>query len=851
MKTKKLLSGVAAAALVAIPTTFMPTSEGWAQVGNITVTTRKREENLQDVPISVNVFGFEAIQRKGIESLGDITRLTAGVVLNQGGGFAPQDIQINIRGLQPTRGRQNAAVILDGVDLSSENIETAGGSLVLNPRLFDVERVEVVKGPQMTLYGRSAFNGAISYITRKPSMDGFEARVSGDFGTHGQVEVTGRVAAPVVEDILAVSINGGFWQHNGFYRNSITDERVGQQEGWGVSGAALFEPTDTLSFTARLEYSDEEFSEFARAASRANVINGTIPANALIDPDGAGPLTPVISAGSVGAASAVLGIPFGTFPIVVGTFPDASALTVTITEDPETGPASAGGTQPPGTDRQNFRAQLNGDWDLGFGTLSSITHFGEVESRSKFDTAIDGSCFVSFYCTIADFQTENKLFSQELRLAGETGAFNWLVGGLFWDEEVTQVTRSISAFNTTFIPPFTLLFTPPGSTAYLANVPSPERFWNRKTKHYSVFGSGTLTLFDQLSATFEARYTWEDLDAIGPSGFGLALAPIFSPFSGVDILGSSSDNYFTPKGTLEWNLSDYLSACGCDDFLLYGSVARAIKAAGISFLGGGGAGGFDPSDSFEQEKMLAYEIGAKSTWFDNQLVVNMAGFFLDFSDKQVATQVIIPTTGLLGTRTVNASAAEVWGLEFDSTWAPQQEVLGGNWTFGASYAWIDATYTEFDTLSGSLGNVTRAGNCTVIATPAGQTTCSLDLSGNRLEETPEHSFVGSVNFTRPIGGGGLSAFIETDVIYQGERWEDEFNRVKFQSYTLVDLRAGLTGENWQIVAYADNLLNDDTVKAGLNTTDFSTFIPPAILANQASLALPNKRQVGVRASVDF
>lgn len=119
---------------------FALSTEAWSQVAEIIVTTRKREENLQEIPVAVQAVGAEDIERRGLTSLDDIIRQSPSMILDQG--FAPQDQRITIRGLAPTRGRQNVAVLVDDIDVSSESIGTLGGSLLINPQLFDLERVE-------------------------------------------------------------------------------------------------------------------------------------------------------------------------------------------------------------------------------------------------------------------------------------------------------------------------------------------------------------------------------------------------------------------------------------------------------------------------------------------------------------------------------------------------------------------------------------------------------------------------------------------------------------------------------------------------------------------------------------
>lgn len=165
--------GAAGLAVLALST------ESWA-VDEIIVTTRKREENLQEVPVVVNAITAEEIAQLGIKDTEDVARHDSGVIFDKG--FAAQDTRITIRGLAPSRGRQNVAVLVDDIDIANQAMQTNGGGLLINPRLFDAERIEVVKGPQNALYGRTAFAGAINYITRKPG-DVFEGRVALDVGS--------------------------------------------------------------------------------------------------------------------------------------------------------------------------------------------------------------------------------------------------------------------------------------------------------------------------------------------------------------------------------------------------------------------------------------------------------------------------------------------------------------------------------------------------------------------------------------------------------------------------------------------------------------------------------------------
>jgi outer membrane receptor protein involved in Fe transport len=166
-RNRDIAIGVAAA--LAAGLVQAQTASPQATIKEITVLARRRAEDLQQVPLAVTAITAEQIARSGIRDVVDAVRYDTSASFYQN--FSPRDTRIVIRGLSPTRGRPNVASLVDGIDISSEAVGTAGGSLLINPRLLDVERIEIIKGPQSALYGRSAFAGAVQYITRNPGED--------------------------------------------------------------------------------------------------------------------------------------------------------------------------------------------------------------------------------------------------------------------------------------------------------------------------------------------------------------------------------------------------------------------------------------------------------------------------------------------------------------------------------------------------------------------------------------------------------------------------------------------------------------------------------------------------------
>ena len=166
-----------------------------AQIDEIIVTTRKTEESLQSVPVAVTALTRDFFEKQGVSTTADVVKMVPGVNFDQA--FSAADTRISIRGINSERGRASVAVLVDGIDVSGENITSGGGSSLLNTRLLDLERVEVLKGPHSALYGRTAFAGAINYLTRKPSMDDFEINTYGDVADFGTYDIRGSISGPL------------------------------------------------------------------------------------------------------------------------------------------------------------------------------------------------------------------------------------------------------------------------------------------------------------------------------------------------------------------------------------------------------------------------------------------------------------------------------------------------------------------------------------------------------------------------------------------------------------------------------------------------------------------------------
>lgn len=286
------------------------------------------------------------------------------------------------------------------------------------------------------------------------------------------------------------------------------------------------------------------------------------------------------------------------------------------------------------------------------------------------------------------------------------------------------------------------------------------------------------------------------------------------------------------------------------DAMVYASVAEAKKPGGTTTLNTSGllsVGNTLFTQIYLPEKMLVYELGAKSEWLENRLQINAAGYYQDFSDKQVPSTIIVttgPGTGLPQSGITNISA-RVWGFEFETVL-----VVNENLTTSFGYTLLDPKYTDGIT-SASAANIALAGNCTVVTFSNGARQCRLDLSGKQMENAPKHSVILGGQYKQPVATD-LDWFVEADARYQDKRFTDFYNRAWFGSYWNVDLRTGVSAEAWEVTAYVNNLFNNDTIKTGISSSNFNTgFIGSGTLFNGFLANLPDKRQFGIRANYRF
>jgi outer membrane receptor protein involved in Fe transport len=535
-----------------------------AGLDEVVVTARKREETLIDVPLAVTAIGADALQREGIKDIEGVIDRDPSLGFDRG--IAPYDTRIVIRGLSPTRGRPNVATLVDGIDVSSEAIGVAGGSLLINPRLVDIERIEIVKGPQSALYGRSAFAGAISYITKDPD-DEVSGDVSAEYADNNEYELKAGVSLPF-SDTLGMRLNGYKFDDEGFYK-STRGQKVGGGDGMGGSLSIKWQPTDAYSLKFRTEYADDHYAPPAQAFVP---FNGTtlVPSAAsscrtysIANPAGGTPLVgtgPVLDA-SCQFVDANAALPANTINIVrvfetnagnLGTYDDMNVLSyrgqmvrgggLRVTYNPDWTRSTDGVTAPDfiGTDRQVLRLSAVQEYQASFGTFSSLTGYTKADVDTDFD--FDKTDRTAIQQTIKTYGVTEQ-FSQELRFTSDfDGPLQFIAGAQYWTERADQFDRNIAVFGSgtacTLLvagppgtPPRCAQFLgPPGGAAFTSTnvsqymddvdrlrVPSLVR---RFVDHQSLYFEFEWQIADTLALIGEARYVDEDNKVSGPTTAG-------------------------------------------------------------------------------------------------------------------------------------------------------------------------------------------------------------------------------------------------------------------------------------------------------------------------------------------
>ncbi len=811
---------VAIAALLLL----MPTSRAPADpLEEVLVTARKIEESADRVSASIAVIDRKQLDERGVRELPDVLRIVPGLSYEFGGW--PTDQRASVRGLQSERGRPSVAVLIDGLDLSSENLYVFGGGATLNTRLLDVERVEVVKGPQTVLYGRNAFGGAINYISRRPNHDNFNLDLRGDVGDAERADFEVGLGGPLPDERFAWRVFVASHEVDGYYENPRTGGLLGASESMAGSLALSVKPNDALAIVGRYQYSDDAATQPPQVYIAPNV---RVPVPGAT-------LTPMGAPCPIGNVATPCGR--GVFDGVIAA--DERQLQLS--------PNQLTGDDFPGYNAEQEFASLRLDWDTNLGTLTVLAGW----LRSDSDSYLDGD-FADYAPTLPPPNVQvgfasRELFaaehaSQELRYAWEHGPWSGLLGALHYDE--TYRLLNLDEFyllNPNSPLRFPSAQFPNGINARLRATPAFPLTVTRDTRHWSAFFRIGYRLSDAWQLTLAGRHS-DDTITYSQNGFTRQNVSLFNqvPACPAPPMGSSNcgiaaqvdSTEFTPQVTIEHVARDLLGGA-LDSIVTYVSYGEAFKPAGYNT---NEITSYD-GQRYDPEQLEAWELGARSVWLERRLRLNGALFYQDYSDQQVGTQrlppgVVIPVSGI-----TNAAKVESYGAELEAKFQATP-----NLDLALGYAWTRARFVDF--VYGADGRVASTQQ------QAESQTLNGNFSGNEVGRNAPHSANAAARYQFAAPWSKARWVIEADAQYRSRRFVDEANLAELPSYTLTNVRAGLEAERWSVLLYVDNVLDEDAIQTAQRYIDVGT--PDNFVPRRSYLALlPKPRTWGVRFAYDL
>ena len=765
IKKKTILAGV-----TAILASIFAVSPGVAQAQDaleeIIVTAQKRAESIQDVPISMraltggDITAFDIGSSEGIADF--IPNIQA--VANDSGGH----LNFYIRGIGTTNFHLNTINSV-GVYLDDAAINNTTS---MQFALFDIERVEVLRGPQNSLFGKNTTAGAITYISRKPQLDeDMKGHLDVTYGARDRIDVEaafGMAVGPTAAfRVAAKTQNSGAWIENLNLGNSL-----GEREMHAGRASILWQPFDAMEINANVHIG------INRGGNRPYAIAGSRdPAN---------------------LASTCPGWPFE--------FIDDILFSPTCVDAGGFAPAPYGKSNASNPNLRNdtdtWGAVIKVDWDFQFATLTSISAFENADLTRSEDLDDGPDVLFGFFQ-----QTDVNQWSQEFRLTSNADQrFRWILG-VYWFFEESADTTVVSFPFTAFTAPGTPA--PPGSPVFY-----PSTHYFQDDTALSIYGQAEWDFTDKLKLTVGLRGTWEEKEAINyaqrPNFTGilqrflLGIPPaLANPLTHDFDEGGVKDGTFLLTGLLDadkainspnrfgenwrnWGGRVALDYQWNEDLLLYASASRGFKGGGFSVAAFQSFVAL-PGLAVDPEILVTYEIGFKSDWDTafGHVQFNTAAFWNNWKNQQVFSIFGGDSIPELAGQTLPILAGvpetESYGAELEAFWVPAD-----GWFIQAGLGLLDSK-VEDDT-----GLITIS-------------------KGNQLPNAPTTTFTGLVRKEWPIGNGTLS--LMTNFSYTGKQYFDPENSPnrRLDSYFLLDARGAYSfgpNERYTIAVSGKNLTDE-------------------------------------------
>lgn len=721
-----------------------------AQIEDIIVTAQKREQSVQDVPISLQVISGSDLQDRQISGAEDLADTLPNVFITKDS--VSNNIYVRGVGSGANAGFEQAvATFVDGV--------YHGRSRYSQSTLVDIERIEVLRGPQTIYFGNNAIGGAFSVTAKKPRLDRWEGYAQASYEFEAEEKV-GEVAVggPLIQDRLGIRVAARYSDMEGYIRNLGTGQNNPQVEDLFLRGTAMLALNDSWTATFKAEYGDQD-SVAPYAMQLTNC-----------------PPSPPFDAATTFSCAAAL-----------ATGAETELDYRRTSNEGERGSVKA--------HEYLFRLEKDNAEGPGIVAQASISTHDFLLSA---DT--DGTMFDFFTYNTLEYLNQKTL---ELRISSPAASSIEYSAGFYY-------LGSESRIDTTLNFPF--------ATALLADPTSPLSILapfaplggdiqlNQQEDAISFFGSVTVPISEKLSATAGLRYTHSRKEGVQSAlnvtsndryGFSVtplptALQPVAAFLTGFNdhtTRGVVEDDDFLPSFSLQYKPTR--------DISLYAKYSEGFKAGGFDAVE---LTGIPDRLTFAPETVKAYEVGIKALLADRSLAVNLALFRSDYKDLQQSVAQFTATSAFITIS--NVGALRTQGLEAGITWRPNDR-----FEFGTDFALLDAKYRDY----------TDAG-CTALqayeARQAGLIGCSQDLSGKAPPFAPSYSGNIRAGYFMPLGTS-LKLSIEGMLSFSGayHTISDRDPNVKQGAWEKIDVRVGISDvdDRWSFAFVGKNLANTKVI----------------------------------------
>ncbi len=876
MKISSIVSGLATtvsvfATLAAVPALAQsadPAAES-SGIAEIIVTAQRREENLQDVPISVSAFNAAQLKAQGTTDVSRLENIVPGFQFGRSG----PDARPAIRGVRTenvdVNGDTTIGFYIDGVYQSRAQQATLA--------FVDIERVEIQRGPQGTLYGRNTFGGNIAISAAKPSLNGYTGGIDLTIGQNGRFRGEGYINAPLGETV-AIRVAASLEESDGYVKNvNPLGNNLFDDKNRYVRASLLFQPNDAFSAVLKFDYSKQGG---AGGAAFGYKLLGTyyyIPTSQQLYNSSI-----IVLNSRGGNRDGVVDAPL-TIDAGVPLFAPGNPYLIDT-------------DQPTVLDLRNYGYSATLAYDFGAVTLRSITGYTDFAVKRSADSDFSGNTVA-----IDEVTTTAKTFSQELQLLSDaSGPLTYVVGAYYFKDKLRNTLINQQS-------PLVIRNVTPNITGASFR----GGFFDEKraeTESIAAYAQASYAFTEKLKFTAGVRYTRDSKDfafanersvvpltttippgtdatfirlgmpAIPDSAFGVKGAPTNctylasgttpAPRAGFQCLaanpllltGATYDTATFKKVTWRAGL-DYQVA---DDNLLYASVSTGFRSGG--FNSGQSQAALSPT--FAPETVLAFEIGSKNRFADNTIQINLAGFYNRYNGLQEQRQVPVGPATL--SIIENSGKARSYGAEIEAIWKPVDAL-----TLGFSGSYLNAKYTEYLNVPGPNFAISILVNDATVLTPtlvngvqiagigqrrlfapgydcglvpgtggAGQPAANFgcNLSGNSLPHSPEYSGAVYASYDIDLGSAGTLTPYAV-MTFSGSFYGQHYNSIleRQGAYSKIDLRlTWALNERFEVQGFVNNVTNKATA---------NRFVWGGGGALQASYAPP--RLWGARASFKF